>query len=100
MKFEIAGDFDDDRRPDKAVVGVYETATGAGRFLLIVTESRASIWKPTFLEVYPGDPGFLGLKQNGSKLELWSCMECGNVSNLVWSRQAQKYVWLRAPKYD
>ena len=100
FQFELTGDFNGDHRPDRAAVGVYETASEVGRFLLIVTEDKPGIWRRAFLKMYPGKRGFLALRKVGAKLELWSCLECGVVSDLMWSSKQKQYVWLKAPKYD
>lgn len=86
-QFEVEADFNKDGRRDRAMVGVYEDASGAkGRFLLILTEEGRGAWKKAFLEKVPGDPGFSVLVyEEGGSLGWVDCFECdAELGDLMW----------------
>jgi hypothetical protein len=99
LMFELTNDFNGDGRTDKALVGVYQTETGTGRFFLILSERAPGVWRRAFLRLYPGDPGFLALKiLFDATVQLWTCMDCDGVSTLVWRADKKTYAWLEAPQ--
>ena len=99
LSFELAGDFNSDGMPDRALVGVYEGKDDeTGRFLLVTTEKSPGRWVPVFLELLPGKPGFLALSRDSVGIQLWNCMECDVVSYLAWSAEQRKYFWRRPTK--
>jgi hypothetical protein len=80
----LAIDLDGDRRPEKAVVGVYRDRAGVtGRFLLILaTDSRGRLRrKALFAE--PGSPGFSALFLWDKTLHWAFCMECDSSCAIV-----------------
>ena len=85
VSFRLSGDFNHDKMPDQAMVGVFRTTTGAeGRFLLIVTDS-AGRWRMAELATELGEPGFSVLSQAHDTLQWWECMECDVGISLAWN---------------
>ncbi len=85
VAFTLDGDFNRDGAPDRALVGVYQTAAGAtGRFLLILT-LRGKRWQKADVLKEPGDPGFSVLTVHGDTLSWWDCMECDFGFEVAWN---------------
>jgi hypothetical protein len=83
--FERSGDFNGDGRPDRALVGVYETRSGeGGRFLLILTRTAAGTWEKAFLAAMPGEARFSILGQSGRQLAWWFCLDCDDGVLVRW----------------
>ena len=81
--FVREGDFNQDGRQDRAMVGVYQTKSGeVGRFLLVVTQRQAGTWQKAFLATTPGEAGFSVLFPEGDGIGWSSCMECDSWANL------------------
>lgn len=67
-----------------------------GKFLLIVTQ-RQGRWEKLFLDTDPSKAGYWALGLKGEHLLLWSCMECGGVTELTWDAEAKRFVWVEPP---
>ena len=92
--FQLDGDFNGDKRADRAVVGVYEEAGGnRGLFVAVFTEAAKNTWRPVFLHAFAASKGILMLQQRGSVIRVWSCNECDGFGNLRWDRKLGKYAW-------
>ncbi len=92
FSFELMGDFNRDGRPDRAAVGVYEINDGkSGRFMLIVTRTDSGAWRRVFLSQLSGEPGFLALGRNRSRIAVRSCLDCDDDSEVEWNPKAKKY---------
>ncbi len=82
--FVREGDFDQDGRPDRAMVGVYQTKSGdVGRFLLVITQRAAGKWQKAFLATTPGEAGFSVLFPEGAGIGWSTCMECDSWAKLA-----------------
>jgi hypothetical protein len=92
--FQLNGDFNGDKRADRAIVGVYEEADGTrGLFVAIFTEAAQKTWSPVFLHAFAASKGILFLERSGSAIRVWECMECDGFGNLRWDRKLGKYAW-------
>lgn len=74
----IETDLDGDGRPERAVVGVFETRTGqTGRFLLILGRARAKVaWRKRAVFTIVGPPGFSAVDMRDGHLHWLTCFEC------------------------
>jgi len=75
--YGLAGDFNKDGRPDRAVVGVYRSTKGSkGRFALIVTRSGAG-WQKAFSVGMTGPTDVTFLARGSGDTLVWNdCVEC------------------------
>ena len=94
--FSYAGDLNNDRIEDKAIVGVYEDTSGNfGRFLVVLTRFKKN-WKMSFVSKIPGKPGFSILRFSKGTL-IWSlCMECGSRGELLWDGKKYSVDWSKS----
>lgn len=78
--FQLEGDFNRDGKRDRAVVGVYRTATGAtGGFLLILGRDGGDRWKKRALFKNP-EGRFSALTATSAGQLAWAfCFECDGV---------------------
>lgn len=87
LGFERSGDFNGDGRPDRALVGAYETRSGEhGRFLLVLTRTPAGTWEKAFVSEEPGVAGFSILWQSATGLAWMFCLECDDGALLRWQQ--------------
>jgi len=93
--FEKDGDFNNDGRGDKALVGYYRDRQGVvGRFLLILTRSPKGNWEVAFVGTDPEEAGWFSiLCSNGSYLEWWPCLECDFYGRLIWKDGRYILIW-------
>lgn len=97
QEFSRSGDFNRDGVTDEALVGVYRDKQGnRGKFLLIISQ-REGRWEKLFLETDPSRAGYSALGLQGDNLTLWSCMECGAVSELAWHADIKRFAWVEPP---
>lgn len=83
----LAVDLDGDRRPERAVVGVYRDRAGVtGRFLLILDSDSQGRPRKKALFAEPGSPGFSALFLWDKKLHWAFCMECDSTCAIVKER--------------
>jgi hypothetical protein len=89
----IDGDFNDDGRPDKAVVGAYvDRNDRRGRFVAIFTR-YTDRWSRVYRETVEGEAGFGALSTDlrqpaGLRRITWStCVGCTPVGEITWSGQ-------------
>jgi hypothetical protein len=78
--FQLEGDFNRDRKRDRAIVGVYRTTTGeTSGFLLILTRDGSDRWKKRALFKNP-EGGFSALTVTNAGQLAWAfCFECDGV---------------------
>jgi len=84
----VEADLDGDKRPERAVVGVFETLQGeVGRFVLVLgrTGDRGG-WSKRALFTVKGRSSFSALKLEGRTLFWFGCLECDIVCRVVPKR--------------
>jgi hypothetical protein len=82
-----ATELDGDRRPERAVVGVYRDRAGlTGRFLLILATDAQGRRRKKALFAEPGSPGFSALFVWDKKLHWVFCLECDSTCAIVTER--------------
>jgi len=88
IHLSLDGDFNEDRIADRAIVGVYEGASGEkGRFVLILTREASRAWKKVFLGKHEGTSGFSYITSDGSTLGWSECFECDAGEGIVWTKE-------------
>jgi len=101
LSFNLSGDFNKDGVEDLALVGVYQDRAGArGNFLVVMTKTDTGGWRKVFLKAWPGQAGFLSLRQIGNKLQLWNCMACDMPEELAWDEKAKSYTIIPPKPYQ
>jgi hypothetical protein len=71
---------------NRALVGVYHTRNGSsGNFVAILTPANGTRRKVAFLAAESGGAGFTVLGKLQGKLVWARCMECDDVSYILWS---------------
>jgi hypothetical protein len=87
VTLSVEADLDGDKRPERAVVGVFETVQGeVGRFLLVLGRAGdGGRWFKRALFTVKGS-SFSALKLEGRTLLWFGCLECDVVCRAVLKR--------------
>jgi hypothetical protein len=87
--FVANGDFNDDSRADRALVGVYENKQGKrGSFVAVFTQRDDRSWQAVYSEVGDEPGQFSVLHQSADKPfhVFWSpCLDCAAPTSVTWS---------------
>ena len=89
VTLSVEADLDGDKRPERAVVGVFETVQGeVGRFLLVLGRSgdREGWFKRALFTAKGSGSRFSALQLDGRTLLWFGCLECDNVCRVVQKR--------------
>jgi hypothetical protein len=82
--FSLLVDLDGDGRQERALVGVYESRSGAtGRFLLILNRNSGGTWTKRALFKDEGSPGFSVLFLSEGRIKWATCLECDTYCELI-----------------
>jgi hypothetical protein len=86
----VEADMDGDGRRERAVVGVFQTSSGAtGRFLLVLGRAKdGEPWRKRALFTMAGAPGFSAVAMRDGRLHWVTCFECDTGCEVVrrWGR--------------
>ncbi len=94
QSFSLAGDFNRDGKNDKAMVGVYKDSAGkAGKFILILTETKPGKWAKAFVAKSGNSPGFSVLRMEGKDVSWEQCLSCGGIAYVVYENGAYQLDW-------
>jgi hypothetical protein len=98
-QFVVDADLNKDGKRDRAMVGVYEAASGKkGIFLLVVTEKGGKSWEKAFLAKVPGEPGYSALCYTEGIVGWFNCFGCdATLGDVYWD--GKKYL-LAIPSID
>lgn len=75
----------------KAVVGVYSSSGGGGRFLLIA-KPKGKSWEKVFFQAERGQPGFSALQKLDDGVLWCTCMYCDGCTKLSWNEKTGYYL--------
>lgn len=81
----VEADMDGDSRPERAVVGVFQTNSGGtGRFLLVLGRRDGNEpWRKRAVFTIPGEPGFSAIALRDGRLQWVTCLECDTGCEVV-----------------
>jgi hypothetical protein len=87
FELDLQADTDADGVPERAVVGVFETASGEkGRFVLILRRGPEG-WRKRAVFTLTGTPGFSAVAVGKNKRLLWvTCLECDSTCEVIHRR--------------
>jgi len=81
----LQADFDGDGEPERVVVGVFQSKSGAmGRFLLILGKSKTGSWTKRALFAHSGTAGFSAIRMEDGRLVWVTCFECDSACEVAY----------------